>query len=93
MEVRISDRWHFARQKWVAKLLAALVKIFASEFGVAKFSHLDLAGAKFSHLNLAGAKFSHLDLVGAKFLHLTFFPAKCFVFLYFGIPLYLIIKN
>ena len=83
----------FAKQKWVAKLLAGLANIFTSEFGAAKFSHLHLASAKFSHLDLAGAKFSHLDLVGVKFSHLTFFPAKCFVFLYFGIPLYLIIKN
>ena len=51
----------FTRQKWVAKFLAALVKIFAFGFGVAKFSHLDLAGAKFLHVTLVGAKFSHVD--------------------------------
>ena len=60
----------FAKQKWVAKLLAGLANIFTSEFGAAKFSHLHLASAKFSHLDLAGAKFSHLD----------FCPAKCSIF-------------
>ena len=60
----------FAKQKWVAKLLAGLANIFTSEFGAAKFSYLHLASAKYSHLDLAGAKFSYLD----------FCPAKCSIF-------------
>ena len=76
----------FTRQKWVAKFLAALVKIFAFGFGVAKFSHLDLAGAKFLHVTLVGAKFSHVDFFWCEIFACDFGWCEIFILLilFFG---------